>query len=73
MADEADLPKDWWTTAHVAAYLDIEPSTVRRYVSKGFMPPADRHMGERAPVWKPRTITKWHASRPRRGRVSDPS
>jgi predicted DNA-binding transcriptional regulator AlpA len=69
MSDAGDLPSDWWTTADVATYLEVKPSTVRRYVSKGFMPPPDRHMGERAPVWKPRTITKWNASRPRKGQA----
>ena len=67
MTGAEDLPKDWWTTAEVARYLDIQPSTVRRYVSKKFMPPPDRRMGDRAPVWRPRTIIKWHAGRARKG------
>jgi hypothetical protein len=61
------LPSDWWTVADVARYLGIKASTVRTYVSRGDMPPPDRKMGQRVNLWKPQTIIRWHAKRPRKG------
>jgi len=58
------LPSDWWTTSDVATFLGITPSTVRAYAARQQMPPADRRIG-REPVWRPRTIRKWHKQRPR--------
>jgi len=63
------LPSDWWTTNDVATYLGVRPNTVRNYVAKGLMPKPDRRMGERANVWKPATIRKWQAKRPRKGQA----
>jgi predicted DNA-binding transcriptional regulator AlpA len=58
------LPSDWWTTSDVATFLGIAPSTIRAYVARGQMPPADRRIG-REPVWRPATIRQWHSQRPR--------
>jgi predicted DNA-binding transcriptional regulator AlpA len=58
------LPRDWWTTRDVAAFLNVSPSTIRAYVARGQMPAADRRIG-REPVWRPATIRKWHSQRPR--------
>lgn len=60
------LPEDWWTTAEVAAYLQISTSTVRAYLARNQMPPPDRHFGK-VGVWRPSTIQEWHVGRPRRG------
>jgi predicted DNA-binding transcriptional regulator AlpA len=60
------LPRDWWTTRDVASYLEVSPSTIRAYVTRGQMPAADRRIG-REPVWRPETIRKWQRQRPRRG------
>jgi predicted DNA-binding transcriptional regulator AlpA len=65
-----ELPADWWTTRDVAAFLDIAPSTIRAYVARRQMPPADRRIG-REPVWKPDTIREWRNQRPRQPRDSD--
>jgi hypothetical protein len=62
MAD--GLPADWWTTADVAAFLGVTPSTIRAYAARHQMPEADRRIG-REPVWRPATIRKWHKQRPR--------
>jgi Helix-turn-helix domain len=66
-----ELPRDWWTVANVARYLGIRPSTVRTYVSRGDMPPRDRRMGQRVNLWKPQTIIRWNAKRPRKGERSN--
>ena len=68
-----ELPRDWWTVADVANYLGIKDSTVRTYVSRGDMPPPDRRMGQRVNLWKPQTIIRWHAKRPRKGERQSPS
>jgi hypothetical protein len=39
------LPRDWWTTRDVASYLQVSSSTIRAYVARGQMPPADRRIG----------------------------
>lgn len=62
----AELPRDWWTTDDVAAFLGVAPSTVRAYSARQQMPAADRRIG-RMQLWRPRTITKWNAERPRVG------
>jgi hypothetical protein len=67
MSEADDLPRDWWTTAHVATYLGITRSAVRTYAARGDMPAPDSHFG-RTMVWKPRTIRNWHAGRPRKGK-----
>jgi predicted DNA-binding transcriptional regulator AlpA len=63
-----ELPRDWWTVADVARYLGVKDSTVRTYVSRGDMPPPDRRMGQRVNLWKPQTIIRWNAKRPRKGK-----
>ena len=35
------LPRGWWTTSDVAIFLGIAPSTIRAYVARGQMRPAD--------------------------------
>ena len=67
MPEPDELPRDWWTSTDVARYLGIQPNTVRNYLAKGLLPPPDRRMGQRANLWKPRTIIKWNDSRPRKG------
>ena len=70
MATADDLPRDWWTTTDIAAYLGVKPATVRRYLAIGLLPDPDRSIPGRN-FWKPRTITKWHASRPRKGQATE--
>lgn len=50
----------------VARLLQVAPSTVRSYLSRGEMPAADRLIG-RSPVWSPSTIEAWQAGRRGRG------
>jgi predicted DNA-binding transcriptional regulator AlpA len=63
--DPADLPTDWWTVEHVAAYLGISAGTWRSYVAREQAPAADRLFG-RSPAWRPRTVKTWDESRSRR-------
>jgi predicted DNA-binding transcriptional regulator AlpA len=62
----SDLPSDWWSTADVASYLRVSESTIRSYVAREQMPKPDRRIGS-VGVWRPATIRKWDAQRPRRG------
>lgn len=62
-----ELPKDWWATADVLAYLESVGSPVARatwatYVSRGQAPAPERKVG-RTPVWRPDVIRSWHESR----------
>lgn len=52
------MPDDRWTTADVAAYLDVKESTVRGYAARGQMPAPDGRLG-RTPWWRPATIKTW--------------
>ena len=63
--DPAELPTDWWTVDHVAAYLGVSPGTWRSYVAREQAPAPDRQFG-RSPAWRPRTVTAWDESRARR-------
>lgn len=60
-----ELPSDWWTTENVATALGVSASTIRAYVARNQMPAPDRTMGNMR-LWRPETIRKWHASRPRK-------
>jgi hypothetical protein len=77
--DKVDTPgdpaADWWTTDDVAAYLGVEPASVRRYRTRprdqGGLPPEDRMFG-RTPAWKPSTVIAWNETeRPGRGTRTD--
>lgn len=59
-----------WDVAQVAAELNVKPSTVRSYLARGQMPPADGRIG-RSPWWHPHTITTW--PRPGQGRRRTPT
>ena len=61
----AKLPEKWELkdVAAVAAYLGVAPSTVRSYLSRRQMPPADYTLSG-APVWRAATIRNWHQQRP---------
>ncbi len=63
MTDE--LPEDWWTTEHVAAYLTVTASTVRAYLARKQMPPPDRRLGN-LQLWQPSTVQEWNETRPSR-------
>lgn len=70
MAEEDQLPKDWWATSDVALFLGVQPGTVRHYIAIGLMPEPDRSIPGRN-FWKPKTIIKWNAGRnPRKGSTS---
>ena len=48
-----------WTIPDVAAYLGVQPSTVRAYRARPpQMPEADGRTG-RTPWWLPKTIRAW--------------
>ena len=64
------LPRDWWTTSDVAAYLGIATSTVRAYLARDQMPAPDRRLGQMQ-LWRPRTIQQWHGHRPRKGDTAE--
>jgi len=61
-----DPDADWWSIEDIATYLGVAPSTVSSYRSRGQMPAAERHFA-RTPVWRPATITAWHAQRRGKG------
>ena len=56
---------DRLTTRDVARLLGVGESTVRAYLARGQMPPADGHL-EGPPFWRPETIERWRKMR-RRG------
>jgi hypothetical protein len=66
-SDPAELPTDWWTATDVAKYLGVAASTVRSMLAQQLMPKPGKRYG-RTNLWRPRTIQKWNASRPRKGR-----
>lgn len=60
-------PGNAWRIADVTAHLGLtSESTVRAYLARKRMPPADGR-DRYGPWWRPRTITAWHAARPRPG------
>lgn len=59
--------KQQWGVAEVAAHWNVQPVTVRSYLSRGQMPAPDGRIGT-TPWWHPATITGW--KRPGRGRWS---
>jgi hypothetical protein len=61
-----DPDADWWVTDEVAAYLDVDPGTVRGFLARGEMPMWERKFG-RSNVWRPATIIEWDRTRPRVG------
>jgi hypothetical protein len=61
-----DQNAQWWTTSDVAAYLQVQTTTVTNYRKRGQMPGPDLTVG-RTHMWKPARIVAWHASRPRPG------
>lgn len=56
----------YWAVPEIAKFLRITESSVRVYVARGDMPTPDHRFGA-TNVWKPATIRKWHAGRPRKG------
>ena len=67
MTEAEELTKNWWRTANVATGLGVLPATVKRHLAIGLPPKPARRMGECTNPWKPRTIEKWNACRPRGG------
>lgn len=65
MSQQRQLPRDWWTTEHVATFLGVSSSTVRAYLARSQMPEPDRRIG-RMQLWRPKTIRHWHEKRPRK-------
>ena len=55
-------PRDWWSTADVAAWCDVTQGTIRAYVVRGQMP-APVRIG-RAMVWPAEQIRKWRPMPP---------
>jgi len=60
---EPDPLAEWWSTADVAAFLEIQVATVSAYRLRGQMPPPDMTV-RRTQMWRPATIIDWHRSRP---------
>lgn len=64
--------QEWWTTTDVAAYLKVDPRTVRHYLSrrrpKGNPFPLEERRFGATLVWRPETVKAWDANRPGRGR-----
>ena len=59
---------------YFAARVGLEPATIRSYMRKGLIPPADVIITTPAgPLrgWAPETIDAWMASRPGRGARTD--
>lgn len=54
------------STRDVAEVLGVAESTVRAYLSRGQMPPADGHF-EGPPWWRPETIKRWRETRRKGG------
>jgi hypothetical protein len=50
------------TIGDVARLLDVKPSTVRAYKTRGQMPAPDGRLG-RTPWWRTETITAWRSLR----------
>jgi hypothetical protein len=66
MADE-----EWWTTKDAAAYLEVDPRTIRHYLSRSLpkthpFPEPERRFGITM-VWRPATVIAWAETRPGRG------
>lgn len=62
-----DTGAQWWTADEVAAYLGVRRSTVHSYKVRGQMPAPEQQYGK-TPLWRPATITAWHATRRPRSR-----
>lgn len=69
MADP-DPEAEWWTADDVAAYLGVARSTVHAYKVRAQMPGPDQQYGK-TPLWRPASITAWHATRHRAKRPAD--
>lgn len=59
---DPDLTAEWWTVHEVAAYLGVARNTVHAYRSRSQMPEPDQRYGK-TDMWRPATITAWHATR----------
>lgn len=62
-----------WTTAQVAEYCGVRPSTYRNYVSEGRAPGplAERDPESGAKLYDADAVKVWHASRPGPGSRTD--
>ena len=58
---------DQLTTEDVARLAGVEVATIRTYRLRGAIPAPDGYVG-RTPWWWAKTITRWLAERPSRGR-----
>lgn len=60
---------DRWTTAQVAEYLGVNPSTYRDYVADGRAPGPlrERDPDTGAKLYDAAAVKAWHESRPGRG------
>lgn len=63
-SDDPDDP--YLEITDIADHLGLKVVSVRRYISRGVLPEADRRVG-RSPLWKRSTITAWERSRPGHG------
>lgn len=62
-----------WTTAQVAEYCGVRPSTYRDYVSDGRAPGPlpERDLKTGAKLYDADAVKAWHANRPGRGARTD--
>lgn len=59
---DPDLNAEWWTVHEVAAYLGVARNTVHAYRARNQMPAPEQQYGKTW-LWRPATITAWHANR----------
>jgi hypothetical protein len=57
------LDRRLWSYREIAAFIRVQPETVRSYRRHGLLPPPDRIDGVR-PFWYAGTIRSWDVSRP---------